>query len=185
MDKEYQTERLVLKTLDGSAAEMVSAYFVRNKEFLRRWEPERDADFFTATAMLKMLEDEQVEMDAGRALKLWIFKKGEASRVIGSLGFNNIVRGCFQSCFLGYRLSEEEQGKGYMTEALKAGCHVMFSEFGLHRVEANIMPHNAASLRVTEKSGFRNEGLSRRYLKINGRWEDHIHMVRLADDDID
>ena len=53
---------------------------------------------------------------------------------------------------------------------------------GLHRVEANIMPRNPASLRAAEKAGFVREGLSRRYLNINGVWEDHIHMVRLNED---
>ena len=44
------------------------------------------------------------------------------------------------------------------------------------------MPKNLASLQVVEKLGFRNEGLSQQYLKINGTWEDHIHMVRLNDE---
>jgi ribosomal-protein-alanine N-acetyltransferase len=57
----------------------------------------------------------------------------------------------------------------------------MFGEYGLHRIEANIMPRNAASLRVVEKAGFHREGLAKKYLKINGVWEDHIHMVLLND----
>ena len=50
---------------------------------------------------------------------------------------------------------------------------------GLHRIEGNVMPRNAASLRVLAKNHFVNEGLSKHYLKINGRWEDHVHMVRI------
>jgi [ribosomal protein S5]-alanine N-acetyltransferase len=57
----------------------------------------------------------------------------------------------------------------------------MFQELGLHRIEANIMPKNKRSLRVVEKLGFYNEGLAYKYLKINGKWEDHIHMVLLND----
>ena len=44
------------------------------------------------------------------------------------------------------------------------------------------MPRNKASLRVLEKAGYREEGLARKYLNINGVWEDHIHMVRITDD---
>jgi ribosomal-protein-alanine N-acetyltransferase len=183
MNKDYRTARLALKTLDESASEAVLQYFVRNRTFLAPWETQRDAEFFTVQYMSKMLENEQIEMDAGRLVKLWIFKEDEPERVIGSLGFSNIVRGGFQSCFLGYRLDEAEQGRGYMTEAVKAGCAVMFGEFGLHRIEANIIPRNGASLRVAQNAGFQNEGLSRRYLKINGAWEDHIHMVLLNDRD--
>ena len=58
-------------------------------------------------------------------------------------------------------------------------CAHRLEELGLHRIEANIMPCNLPSLGVAEKCGFVREGLSRKYLKINGVWEDHIHMVRL------
>ncbi len=55
----------------------------------------------------------------------------------------------------------------------------MFDEEGLHRIEANIMPKNSASMKVVKKLGFYDEGLAYQYLKINGTWEDHIHMVLL------
>jgi ribosomal-protein-alanine N-acetyltransferase len=64
-----------------------------------------------------------------------------------------------------------------MTEAVKAVVDYGFNTLALHRIEANIMPRNIASLRVVGKLGFINEGLSKKYLKINGQWEDHIHMV--------
>lgn len=66
-----------------------------------------------------------------------------------------------------------------MTEAVNECVRIGFEEIGLHRIEANIMPKNKASLGVVRKCGFREEGLSRKYLKINGIWEDHIHMVKL------
>lgn len=69
-----------------------------------------------------------------------------------------------------------------MTEALKKGIETAFGPLGLHRIEANIMPKNKASLRVAEKLDFKNEGLSTKYLKINGVWEDHIHMVLLNEE---
>ena len=66
-----------------------------------------------------------------------------------------------------------------MTAAVGMVVRYAFAEAGLHRVEANVMPRNRPSLRVLEKNGFINEGLSRCYLNINGVWEDHIHMVRI------
>ena len=181
MQETYFTDRLALRTLDAADANHVLQYFDRNRAFLEYWEPERDEAFYTVGYHKALLEKEQVEMDAGRMLRLWIFKKDQPERTIGSLAFNNIVRGCFLSCFLGYRLDAQEAGKGYMTEALRKGTEVMFSEYGLHRIEANIIPRNAASLRAVTKAGFESEGLARKYLKINGVWEDHIHMVLLND----
>ena len=52
-------------------------------------------------------------------------------------------------------------------------------------IEANIMPWNLASRRAAEKAGYEEEGLSRHYLKINGQWEDHLHLVRLNEEDMD
>ncbi len=68
-----------------------------------------------------------------------------------------------------------------MTEALTKAIAVMFNDYGLHRIEANIMPKNQSSLALTEKLGFYNEGLAVKYLRISGTWEDHIHMVKRND----
>jgi len=101
----------------------------------------------------------------------------ELNKVIGVLSFSSIVKGPFLSCFVGYSIDNRFQNKGYMTQALKAGIDFMFKTVGLHRIEANIMPRNISSLRVVEKLGFQNEGLSPEYLQIDGKWEDHVHMV--------
>ena len=116
-------------------------------------------------------------------LRLWIFDKADTAfkYTIGFINFSNIVRGAFQSCHLGYATDHAEINRGVMTEALKRAIAFAFDELKLHRVEANIMPKNTRSIRVVEKLGFVNEGLSRKYLKINGVWEDHIHFVRLND----
>ena len=79
------------------------------------------------------------------------------------------------------RLDQALLNRGYMTEAVSLLTDYAFSGLGLHRIEANVMPRNARSLRVLEKCGFHPEGLAQRYLQINGVWEDHIHMVRLND----
>jgi ribosomal-protein-alanine N-acetyltransferase len=171
-----ETERLLLKTLGGQDAPLVLEYFLGNRDFLEEWEPKRGEDFYTEARLRKELEYEQAEMEAGRMMKFWIFKKGE-ERIIGSVNFGSIVRGAFLSCFLGYRLDKDEKDNGFMTEAIRAGIGLMFGEYGLHRIEANIMPRNKRSLRVVEKLGFYNEGYAKKYLNINGVWEDHIHMV--------
>lgn len=179
MEGVYETDRLYLKVLDGSFAGMVLDYYNRNRGFLKEWEPERLGDFYTEAYQKKQLDKEFEGIENGSSLRLWIFKKEAQNRIIGTVGFNNIVRGTFLSCHLGYKLDRNEINKGYITEAIKKGIDIIFNDYGLHRIEANIMPRNVRSLRVVEKLGFYNEGLAYKYLKINGRWEDHIHMVLL------
>lgn len=78
-------------------------------------------------------------------------------------------------------MDERWVDQGYMTEAVARVARIAFQELRLHRIEANIMPWNKRSLRVAEKCGFVGEGVSRAYLRINGKWEDHVHMVLLND----
>lgn len=179
MEKIYITDRLVLKILDETYAEQVLDYHIRNKDFLNEWEPQRTSEFYTLEYHEKMLKEDFINIKEKRMFKLWIFKKDdtELKRVIGSVALNNIVWGSFLSCFLGYKLDKDEINQGYITEAIKKCIEIAFKEYKLHRIEANIMPKNIRSLRVVEKLGFSNEGLARKYLKINGKWEDHIHMV--------
>lgn len=180
-NKQYETERLTLKILDESAAPMLLDYYKRNSEFLKEWEPTRDASFYLEEPHIKQLQSDIANIENGNLLRLWIFKKDDRDRIIGTVSFNNIVRGAFLSCHLGYRLDKDEINNGFVSEAIKKGIEIIFDEYKLHRIEANIMPKNKASLRVVEKLGFYNEGLAYKYLKIHGKWEDHIHMVLLND----
>jgi [ribosomal protein S5]-alanine N-acetyltransferase len=180
----YETERLYLKVLDESCSHNVLDYYLRNKEFLGEWDPIRNKEFYSLDCQRELLKKDMSNFEAGNQLRLWIFKKGEnvSERVIGSVAFSNIVRGAFLSCHLGYKLDKDEINKGYATEAIKKGIDIIFKEYKLHRIEANIMPKNKPSLRVVEKLGFYNEGLAYKYLKIHGKWEDHIHMVLLNEE---
>lgn len=181
MARTYETDRLILKVLDKSHAELVLDYYSRNRVFLEEWEPLKGEEFYTREHHEKQLNDEFNNIEKGNAFRLWIFKKDDQSKIVGSVGFNNIVRGAFLSCHLGYKSDKDEINKGYITEAIQKGIEIMFNEFGLHRIEANIIPRNKRSLRVVEKLGFYNEGFAYKYLRINGVWEDHIHMVLLND----
>ncbi|SFM47051.1 ribosomal-protein-alanine N-acetyltransferase [Paenibacillus sp. 1_12] len=171
------SERLVLKTINESAAKEVLNFVIRNKEFLMEWEAQRTMDYYTLEAQKQILIDESKKIQNGDLFKLWIYKAEDTKRIIGSIALNNIIGGVFQSCHLGYRIDKDERNKGFMTEALRQVITYAFIELRLHRIEANIMPRNKASLKVVENLGFYNEGVAIKYLKINGAWEDHLHMV--------
>ena len=179
MRNTYETERLLLKNPDVAQAEQVLDYYVRNREFLKEWDASKEEAFYTLACQEKLLAKDLEDLNSKVNIRYWLYKKEDTSRIIGTVSFTNIVRGVFLSCFLGYKLDKDEINKGYMTEAVRKGITVMFENYGLHRVEANIMPKNQRSLKVVEKLGFHNEGLALKYLKINGKWEDHIHMVLL------
>ena len=101
--------------------------------------------------------------------------------LIGWANVSNIVRGAFQSGYLGYGAFASHAGRGLMTAGLRAVLGGVFGELGLHRVEANVQPGNARSLRVVRRLGFEKEGFSRRYLKVDGDWRDHERWALIAE----
>jgi [ribosomal protein S5]-alanine N-acetyltransferase len=101
--------------------------------------------------------------------------------IAGSIGLSQIVRGNFQSAYLGYYIGEPYAGRGYMTEALGLMLRYAFLRLKLHRLEANIQPGNVASIALVRRAGFVREGYSRRYLKICGRWRDHERWALVAE----
>lgn len=178
-----ETDRLILKALDESHAADVLAFYEKNKVFLKPWEAHRHEKFFTLETQKVHLRLDGLGMQKGDMVRYWIYEKGsKCPRVIGTVSITNIIRGVFKSCYLGYKISEDKAGQGLMCEAVKAVVDLAFNQLKLHRIEANIMPHNIASLRMIEKCGFKNEGLASKYLMINGKWEDHIHFVKINED---
>ena len=106
----------------------------------------------------------------------------EDDALVGVLNLSEIVRGSFESAYLGYYAFAPFAGRGYMTEALALLLDAAYGDVGLHRVEVNIQPNNVRSLALIERIGFTREGYSRRYVKIGGRWRDHVRFAMLAED---
>ena len=104
--------------------------------------------------------------------RLLVCRKDDGA-VVGVINLNEIVRGAFQSAYLGYYAFAPHARQGLFTEGLALVLRHAFRRLGLHRLEANIQPANLASRRLVRRLGFRREGFSPRYLKIGGRWRDH------------
>lgn len=172
----YDSDRLYLRILKPQFAREVLEYYKRNHNFLSEWEPKHPKDFYTLSYHKRKLNMEYNMFRENTLVRFWIFKKDD-NKLIGNVCCSNIVMGNFKSCFMGYKLDKDEINNGYMSEAINKTAEIMFEDFGLHRIEVNIVPRNARSLRVMEKLNFEQEGFSKRYLEINGKWEDHIHFA--------
>lgn len=176
---QLHTHRLQLISPRQALADPILRFFETEKHFLSAWSPTLPRAFYTREFQQNKIKTEQKLLREKKDLRFWILgiKDTQHQHVLGQIHFSNIVWGGFRSCYLGYSMAESINGKGLMTEALRAAIAYLFQHWQLHRIEANIMPHNAASIRVVEKLNFAYEGRSIKYLKINGQWEDHDHYV--------
>ncbi|HEX2295080.1 MAG TPA: GNAT family protein [Actinomycetota bacterium] len=163
----------------GDAEELLQL-LLRNRRFLAPYEPARTDAEFTVAGVEGAIREMAAARAAGTAYPFCIRAGGE---LVGRITLSQVFRKAFQSCYLGYFVGEEHNGRGYATEAVRLAVRQAFDAVGLHRVQANVMTSNPRSARVLEKAGFRREGLALRYLQIAGRWEDH-HMYAITVEDL-
>jgi len=102
--------------------------------------------------------------------------------IAGVININEVIRGAFQCGALGYYAFSPYAGRGLMYEGMLLVLKYAFQKLKLHRVEANIQPGNWASIALVRKCGFVREGLSRRMLKVCGKWRDHERWALLVED---
>lgn len=173
-DVRLETPRTIVRLAGADEGAAVLRFYKQNRERLRPFDPERPDYFYEDRFWRMQLRQNVDDYTADRALRLFIYPKSDEQRVIGNVGFSNVVRGVGQYCTLGYSIDGEFEGRGLMREALQVSIDFAFDSLHLHRIEANYMPHNRRSGELLRRLGFMVEGYSRDYLRINGRWEDHI-----------
>lgn len=106
----------------------------------------------------------------------------EKKSIAGVFNISEIVRGLFQNAYLGFYSTADFAGKGYMSAGLKLVLAKVFNELKLHRIEANIQPDNMQSILLVKNNGFRYEGFSPHYLKIDNEWRGHEHWAITYED---
>jgi ribosomal-protein-alanine N-acetyltransferase len=151
-----------------------------NRDFLAPWEPVRTEEFYTERGPRAVIEGALARYEQGSAIPHVIFD--DSGRVAGRISLNDIVRGPFQSCNLGYWVSAAANGRGLATRALREITDLAFGKLGLHRIEAGTLPHNSRSQHVLERNGFTRFGLAPAFLLIAGRWQDHVLYQLIAED---
>ena len=150
-----------------------------NRDFLAPFEPVRPDDFFTVAGQRAVIEGALARQEQGSALPHVILDG--SGQVVGRITLSEIVRGPFQSCSLGYWVSAAENGRGLATAAVREMIGAAFSELGLHRIQAGTLLHNTGSQRVLERNGFVRIGVAPGYLRIAGRWQDHVLFQLVAE----
>jgi [ribosomal protein S5]-alanine N-acetyltransferase len=145
----------------------------RSREFLVPWEPVWNGNELSRLSYRMRLRHNQKTLADDTAYAFFVFDGG-GDVLLGGITLSNVRRGVAQCGTLGYWIGEPFARQGHMSHAVLALRDYAFSTLDLHRLEAACLPANAASIRLLERCGFEREGFAKSYLKINGRWEDHI-----------
>ncbi len=166
-----QGNKISIRVLNSDDASDLLEYYTRNKDFLSKFEPHRDEEFYTVEVQKQSLIENYKEFIKGEGAHFGIYK---AEKMIGRIRIYNIVHGVFKSAFIGYSMDEQYQGNGYMKEAVSLVVTYAYEELGLHRIEATTLVDNEKSQRVLKACGFNELGICKEYLHINGKWRDHV-----------
>ncbi len=151
-----------------------------SRQHLEPWEPEWRQDELWKSSFRRRVRHYQREAREDLGYAFGIFDRDGV--LLGGATLGNVRRGVMQCATLGYWLGQPFIGQGYMTESVRTIIPHAFGQLRLHRLEAASMPSNTASIKVLERTGFVQEGLARRYLKISGSWQDHMRFALLAED---
>ena len=144
-----------------------------SKNFLVPWEPAWDASSCSRRAFIRYFKNSNYLANMDRAYSFLIFNIEDKS-LLGGVNVGNVRRGVSQSASLGYWIGKQYSKKGYMKEALDILIPSLFLDLQLNRIEAATLENNLASKNLLKKIGFKKEGKLRKYLKINGEWQDHV-----------
>lgn len=150
----------------------------RNAEWLKPWdatlpkEGVREGEI--APTFGSMVRRLRREARAGHTMPWALLVQ---DRFAGQVTVGGISWGSLRGAYIGYWIDQAVAGRGIMPTAVAMAMDFCFDVADLHRVEVNIRPENAASIRVAEKLGLRLEGHRQAYLHIDGDWRDHVTYV--------
>tara|TARA_B100001057_G_C22801000_1_gene931504 strand:- start:1232 stop:1810 length:579 start_codon:yes stop_codon:yes gene_type:complete len=153
----------------------------KNEKFLNKWEPKKTDHFYSLRNFKLRVNWCKRNLKNKKSVSLLIFLKKD-DVLIGGITMDNIRQGSSQSASLGYWLAEEFARNGYMTESMNKIIEYGFRDLKLSRLEAATLPENEPSRKLLEKVGFKYEGVAQSYLKIYGKWRNHIIYSKLRED---
>lgn len=174
------SSRMVLRALKQSDYRAWMQLRWVNAQWLKSWDPTDPTGQNIETTYRQMLRAQRKAAAQGTGFSWAIThleqgkKPGQGTeRLIGQVSLSGIQYGAARTASIGYWINHGHAGQGFTPEAVALVCHFSYESLQLHRLEINIRPENQASLRVVEKLRFRDEGIRRRFLHIDGQWRDH------------
>jgi [ribosomal protein S5]-alanine N-acetyltransferase len=170
---------VLLRTPEAGDFEAYSALRQKSRAFLEPWEPSWHPAELKRFGFRQRIKGYLRDIKTDAAYPFFIFDE-HGQTLLGGINLNNVRRGAAQSATLGYWIGEPFANMGYMSAAMQAILPFAFNTLCLHRVEAACLPANEPSRALLARAGFREEGLSKSYLQINGEWEDHLRFAKLA-----
>ncbi|MCC6467553.1 MAG: GNAT family N-acetyltransferase [Alphaproteobacteria bacterium] len=173
--------RLYLRRPRTGDYEQWAALRNQSRGFLTPWEPSWPRDALTRDSFRRRIRRAAQEWREETGYGFFLVRRTDDA-LLGGITLGSVRRGVAQTATLGYWLGAPHARQGLMTEGVECALDFAFDRLGLHRVEAACLPNNIASRGLLKKCGFREEGLAREYLKINGRWTDHVLFGILATD---
>lgn len=178
----YESENLTYEVLSDDAAPYILDFYKTNQDIFEPYEPDKPSNFYTLEYQTAMAKLEYENFLRGKSARFWICRKKQPGIIIGCVSFNNIIKGSFLCCTIGYKIHKSHQGLGYATEAVRFLTHDICKRAGIHRIEAYIHPDNKASIALAEKCGFVFDGISKEYVYMKGAWYDHIRYTYINHD---
>ncbi|MCH5333510.1 MAG: GNAT family N-acetyltransferase [Agathobacter sp.] len=175
----YETERLLLKIVNASAAEQILDFYLRDKELFEQFEPDRIPDFYTIPKLRQISDLEYRAAQNGTIYRYYAYEKENPDKIIGTVCFHDIRWGFSPHCEIGYKFSSAYHRRGYATEALQTITQAIFTDLGLHYITAWVLPDNIASISLLTRVGFAFEKTKRSHLFLQGQWRDHAMYVML------
>lgn len=172
---------MLIKYAEVQHAEMLLRYHRENALRFKRWSPLPPPDYFTLSYWQHRLEVRE-RQHAERSAVSFIGLDDDETRIIGTCSLTGIVYEPGMCCVIGYSVDGNHEGKGDMTRICRCAIDHAFQDLRLNRIVASYMPDNVRSGQLLAKLGFEKEGYSRRLLKINGVWTDHITAALLNPD---
>lgn len=174
-------EKCYMRTFQESDAAELAALLSRNKYFWSRFEPIHRPEFYTEEVQYKKIVESLQMLSLKREFSFGIYDP-KTNQLIGHIALYAIKRLPYSSAFIGYSLDEQFTRRGIASEAVSLLVKFAFEQLQLHRIEAYIAPDNYGSIKVIENNGFKQEGLLRKLLYINGQWIDHYLYARLENE---
>ncbi|MEK4487165.1 GNAT family protein [Psychrobacillus sp. FSL H8-0484] len=170
-----------LRTLSIKDAPGLANIVYRNKMYWSIFEPLHRDDYYTTTVQREKIRESLMLMEEKREFSFGIFEH-KTDQIIGNISLYSLKRMPFSSGLIGYSMDQQFVGKGIASEAVHLVKAFGFEHVHLNRIEAYVSPRNFGSIKVLEKNSFLREGLLRRLLFINGKWEDHYMYASISED---